>query len=127
MQLWQCGNFKIWLYVLPCFWNIPQIQLESRTEQSEIFLGLSFLYIYAPLGFMISFTSSQHFLVAIGLIITVDVRPILWRCPALDAVVVIGLITTVDVHPVFRRCPAWISFIVTAAVIHQSSVAQAVK
>lgn len=61
MQLWWCGNFKIWLYVLPCFWNIPQILLGSRTEQSESFPGLSFLNICAPLGFMTSLSSCQHF------------------------------------------------------------------
>lgn len=37
--------------------------------------------IYAPLGFMACFSSCQHFLVVIGLINTVNVHPVLWRCP----------------------------------------------
>lgn len=40
---------------------------------------------------------------------------------------VVGLINTVDVHPVLRRCPALHAVVVTAAITPQSSVVQAVK
>ena len=88
MLLWWCGNSEYGRVCSLCFWSLAQIFLGTRIEQPESFLGLSFPYLYAPLGFTTCLSSCQHFLVASGLINTVNVHLVTCRSPALASVVV---------------------------------------
>lgn len=92
--LWSCENSKygsveiqnMALHSL-CFWSTAQIFLGSRIEQPESFLGLSFPYVYAPLGFTTCPSSCQCFLVASGVIKIGSVHLVTCRSPALASMV----------------------------------------
>lgn len=86
-KIWQCGNSKYGSVRSLCFWSTAQIFLGSRIEQPESFLGLSFPYVYAPVGFTTCPSSCQRFLVASGVIKIVSVHLVTCRSPALASMV----------------------------------------